>query len=124
MPAKKKKLTLPQQRLLVRMMTPNEKANLKSIVHQMEMGGNGFFDIIKSIGKNVAKFGLPILKEVGPTILKEVILPMVKNKLEGNGKRGKRGSGLKIAGSGLKIAGNGCGCQRGTGRPSPRVHLA
>lgn len=123
MPAKKKKLNLAQQRMLVKMMSPSDKANLKSIVNQMEMGGAGFFDIVKSIGKNIAKVGLPILKEVGPTILKEIVLPMVKNKLAGNGKP-KKGRGINIAGNGLKLAGNGCGCQKGRGRPAPRVFLA
>ena len=95
------------------------------------MRGDGFLDIVKSVGKfgkktiksltpaakSIIKELKPIVKEVGPIILKEVIAPMLKAKFAGSGMKmytagsGYSGSGLSPAGSGLRLAG-----QRGKGK--------
>jgi hypothetical protein len=61
------------------------------------MKGQGFMSILKSIGKVLG----PIAKEIGPTVLKEFVLPMVKK---------KAGLGLTPPGGALRLAG-----QRGRG---------
>ena len=53
------------------------------------MKGEGFSDILKSIGRVLG----PIAKEIGPTVLKEFVLPFLKKKISGNG---------------LKLSGQGC----------------
>jgi hypothetical protein len=70
--------------------------------------GEGWWDSIKSFGQKA----LPILKEVagpiatfvGPIILKEFLLPMLKAKFGGglklSGQGKKKGSGLGLAGNG------------------------
>ena len=71
--------------------------------------GEGWWDSIKSYGQKA----LPILKEVagpiatfvGPIILKEFLLPMLKAKFGGGLKLS--GQGKKKKGSGLGLAGNG-----------------
>ena len=62
-------------------------------------------DILKSIGSVLG----PLVKEVGPTVLKELIVPFIK------GKMGKGltlpGAGLSLPGGALRLAG-----QRGHGK--------
>ena len=68
------------------------------------MRGEGFMDILKSIGGVLG----PIAKEIGPTVLKDFILPFVKKKIEGKGLSpagGAHGMGLSPAGGGLSPAG-------------------
>ena len=70
------------------------------------MRGEGFMDILKSIGGVLG----PIAKEVGPTVLKEFILPFVKKKIAGKGLSpagGAHGMGLSPAGGALRLAGQG-----------------
>jgi hypothetical protein len=56
------------------------------------MAGRGFFDFLKKAGKTL----LPIVKAVGPTILKEILVPLAKSKM---------GLDLRVPGGGLKLAG-------------------
>jgi len=98
------------------------------------MTGSGIMDTIKGLGKGL----LEILKVVGPTLAKEVLLPIVKAKLAGSGLRlaGQRGKGKKggsmpvapiptfpgagtsLAGGGPKLAGGCCdGFAPSTGAP-------
>jgi hypothetical protein len=81
------------------------------------MKGDGIMSILKSIGKVLG----PIAKEVGPTVLKELVLPMLKKKIAGKGlsppggalrlagQRGPRGGAKKKAGRPRKTRGRGLG---------------
>jgi len=98
------KLTLAQQRALLRALPASRKNAVKKHCSTCEMKGEGFMDILKSIGKVLG----PIAKEIGPTVLKEFILPFIKK---------KAGMGLKVPGGSLRLAG-----QRGRGKPK-KVHV-
>jgi hypothetical protein len=65
------------------------------------MRGEGFMDILKSIGKVLG----PIAKEVGPVALKEFILPFLKTKMAGQG-LSPAGGALKLAGQGKMVKGS------------------
>ena len=49
--------------------------------------------ILKSIGKVLG----PVIKEIGPTVLKELVVPFIKKKMNGKGHT-LPGGGLKLAG--------------------------
>jgi len=61
-----------------------------------QMAGEGIGSILKKMGRFLG----PIIKKIGPTVLKEIILPLVKKKIQGGGKpkRKQKGSGLRLAG--------------------------
>jgi len=80
------------------------------------MSGTGIMDNIKGLGKGL----LEVLKVVGPILAKEVLLPIIKAKMEGNGLKlaGQRGKGKKggsmpaapvpyLPGAGTSLAGGG-----------------
>ena len=94
---------------LVKSLSPSQKDEIKKAL--TNMGGNGIKDVLM----NVADTLKPIVKTVGITILKEVLVPALKQKIMGEGKKKKKktvGGGLKIPGGALRLAG-----QRGKGRP-------
>ena len=96
---------------LLNAMSPEQKKKLvKMVESELEnQSGEGWWDSLKSFGQKA----LPILKEVagpiatfvGPIILKEFLLPMLKAKFGGGLKLS--GQGKKKKGSGLGLAGNG-----------------
>ena len=92
------RLTLPQQRALLRALPASRKKACKKHCKTCQMRGDGIGSILKSIGKTLG----PIAKEIGPTVLKEFVLPMVKKKM---------GMGLSTSGGSLRLAG-----QRGRGK--------
>lgn len=92
------KLTLAQQRALLRALPASRKNAVRNHCASCQMKGQGFMDILKSVGKALG----PIAKEIGPTVLKEFVLPMVKKKM---------GMGLSPPGGALRLAG-----QRGRGK--------
>jgi hypothetical protein len=55
--------------------------------------------------KQVSSFLGPIIKEVGPSVLKEFIIPFIHKKLAGNGLE-PAGGGLKLAGQGKLVKGS------------------
>jgi len=59
------------------------------------MQGKGLKEILKSIGTVLG----PIAKELGPIVIKELIIPFIKKKLAGGA--------LKLPGQGLSLAGAG-----------------
>ena len=91
------RLTLPQQRALVRALPAHRMMAVKKHCNSCQMKGQGLMDIMKSIGSVLG----PIIKEVGPTVLKEFILPFIKKKMNGNG-LSPAGGALKLAGQGQK----------------------
>ena len=106
-----KKLSKEEQMALLNAMSPEQKKKLvKMVESELEnQSGEGWWDSLKSFGQKA----LPILKEVagpiatfvGPIILKEFLLPMLKAKFGGGLKLS--GQGKKKKGSGLGLAGNG-----------------
>lgn len=97
-------LTLNQQRSVVRLLPASKRASLKKRCEVCEMRGEGLFDIIKSAGKFLVKELGPIAREVGPTVLKELVIPLLKQKIVGSGLK-TAGGGLKLPGRGLRLAG-------------------
>tara|TARA_R110000764_G_scaffold10527_1_gene32079 strand:- start:469 stop:828 length:360 start_codon:yes stop_codon:yes gene_type:complete len=91
------RLTNPQQRALLNALPAHRKNAVKSHCQSCQMRGEGFMDILKSIGGVLG----PIAKEVGPVVLKEFILPFVKKKIAGKGLSPAGGS-LRLAGQGKK----------------------
>jgi len=75
------KLTVAQQRSLYRALPASRKLAVKKHCQQCQMRGEGFMDILKSVGKALGSVG----KELGPTVIKEIIAPMVLKKYGGSG---------------------------------------
>ena len=64
-----KRLTLAEQRKLLHKMPTARKNAVKSHCEKCSMRGDGFMDILKSIGRVLG----PVAKAIGPTVLKEFI---------------------------------------------------
>lgn len=75
------KLTLPQQRQLYRALPSSRKLAVKRTCKECSMRGDGILDIIKKVGKALGAVG----KELGPTVLKEIVVPLVLKKYGGSG---------------------------------------
>jgi len=86
------KLTVSQQRSLYRALPASRKLAVKKHCQQCQMRGEGIMSILKSVGKALGSVG----KELGPTVIKEIIAPMVLKKYGG--------SGLTLPGGGRKPA--------------------
>jgi len=99
------KLTLKEQRALIRALPQTRLESVKKHCEACNMRGEGFMDIMRSIR---SKLG-PIVKEIGPTVLKELIIPMIKHKVMGNG--------IKVAGGALRLAGQQGNGMKKRGRP-------
>jgi hypothetical protein len=93
------KLTLPQQRVLYNALPMNRKMAVKKHCKSCEMRGEGIKDIMKKIGDVLG----PVAKELGPKVLKEIIVPLLMNYAKE--KAGLSGTGLSPAGGGLGVAG-------------------
>jgi hypothetical protein len=88
------------------------------------MAGTGIMDGVKGLGKGL----LEILKVVGPTLAKEILLPLIKAKLAGSGLKlaGQKGKGVVLAGGGkygecAPTTGAPVAVKRGRGRPKKAV---
>lgn len=68
---------------------------VRRVCQNCEMKGDGLKSILSKVGRALG----PIAKEIGPTVMKELVLPMLKKKLTG--------SGLSVPGGSLKLAGQG-----------------
>jgi hypothetical protein len=93
------KLTLAQQRALIKTLPPSRKNAVKKHCHSCQMKGEGLMDILRSVKKhlgNVARF-------IGPTALKEFIVPFLKKKAG----LGLYPAGMGSCGKGLKLVGQG-----------------
>jgi hypothetical protein len=125
------RLTTSQQKALLNALPAHRKNAVKSHCQSCQMRGEGFMDILKSIGGVLG----PIAKEIGPTVLKEFILPFIKKKMAGNGcceGRGlnpaggmyQSGMGLNPAGGTLKLAGQGKKKKMAKGSAEMKAHMA
>ena len=92
------RMTVAQQRALLKALPAHRKNAVKKHCQKCQMQGQGFKDILKSVGSVLG----PIAKEVGPLVLKELIVPFLKK---------KAGLGLRLPGGALRLAG-----QRGPSR--------
>ena len=108
----KKRLSQIQQRAMLKAMPETRKIALKKYCRVCQQKGNGIQEIMKKVGDFLG----PIMKEVGPKVLKEFLLPfMIKKAKEhyglglhtAGGGLGLAGSGLSPAGGALKLAGQG-----------------
>lgn len=105
-------LTKAQQKQLL---VPH-KSMIKKHSLNLAMKGHGIMDIVKQ----VSSFLSPIIQKVGPTVLKEFILPFLKKKMEGQGLI-MAGQGLLPSGDGLKLAGQG---KFAKGSMEAKAHMA
>lgn len=100
------KLSPAQQRAVLRALPPGKKAECAKVCAMCHMRGEGIKDILKKVASVIG----PVAKQVGPTVLKEFILPMLKKKYgiaaSGSGRR-PAGNGLQVPGGALKLAGEG-----------------
>ena len=93
------RLTLSEQRKLARNIPMAARQKGAGCCVKRMQDGEGFMDALKSVGNAIG----PIVKVLGPTVLKEILLPLVKQKLSGKGLRlAGQGSGLRLAGQGVK----------------------
>lgn len=92
------RLTIPQQRKLLKALPATRKNAVKKYCRQCQMRGEGIQDILKKVGSVLG----PIAREVGPKVLKEFIIPLLLKKA-----KEKYGVGLTPAGGTLKLAGQG-----------------
>ena len=93
-----KRLTKIQQRAILNGLSAARKMAVKKYCRKCEQQGNGISDILKK----VKAFLAPIIADVGPTVLKEFIVPLLIKKA-----KEQHGLGLSVAGGGLGLAGNG-----------------
>lgn len=93
------RLTIREQRKLMKALPASRMAVVRSTCHTCKMRGEG----IKEASAKVKKVLGSLAKEFGPLILRELVLPLLKQQIA------KRigGTGLKLAGQGLSLAGQG-----------------
>ena len=107
------RLSLPQQRAMIKALPAHRIMAVKNHCQSCDMKGQGIKDILKTISGVLG----PIIKEVGPTVLRELIIPFIKKKIQPSGKGIHiAGSGLSLPGMGLRLAG-----QRGHGKKPKKV---
>jgi hypothetical protein len=105
-------LTKTQQKALLKALPESRKNAIKAHCRSRQMKGEGIMDILKSIGSVLG----PIAKEVGPTVLKEFVLPFVKKKMAGGS--------LSLPGGSLKLAGQGKKPKLVKGSAEAKAHMA
>ena len=79
-------LTVKEQRKILRDLPVSTKNKCKMHCRKEQQSGKGISDILKSIGNVLG----PIVKTLGPTVLKNFIVPFLEKKM--------RGEGLRLAG--------------------------
>ena len=102
------KLSLSDQRELVKTIEAQRKNEIKKFVRERQMAGEG----VKEIATKVRNFLTPIAREVSPIILRELIIPyLIKEGKQylGLSETTKYGGALKLAGQGKKIKSGGQG---------------
>ena len=87
------RLTVAQQRSLYRALPPSRKMLVKKTCKECQMKGDGFMDILKKVGRALGAVG----KELGPTVIKEIVAPLVLKKYGGYGLTLPGGGKKKIA---------------------------
>jgi len=127
MPTKKVKLSIAQQKALMKTISVSQLNHMKRHCLTCKMGGAGLGDIFRSI-KNKFKSVLPFLGDIGGKVLKDTLLPLASKKLlpiagnllskvlGGGGLRlaGQKGKGLRLSGGSKQVVPT---------RKSPKLHL-
>lgn len=88
------KKSLQEQRIMVMRLPAHHKMEVGRICHQME--GKG----VKEIAKKVQGYLTPVVKEISPIIVRELIVPYIIK--EGKEYLGLNGKGLSLAGQGKR----------------------
>tara|TARA_R110001606_G_scaffold390429_1_gene557371 strand:+ start:118 stop:441 length:324 start_codon:yes stop_codon:yes gene_type:complete len=93
-------------------LSEKNKDIIRKAIMNEEMGGSGFWS---SLGSGLKD----IIIALGPGLIKEVLVPVVKHKV------GIKGAGVCLAGNGLKLAGAGSKVagKRGRGRPKKILEM-
>lgn len=91
-----KRLNLSEQRKLYGALPASRKNMVKKHCRACAMRGEGLGKILKSTGKVLG----PVAKEIGPTVMKEIVVPLLREKM-----KSQKGKGLTLPGGGLKLAG-------------------
>jgi hypothetical protein len=88
------KLTTQEQRKLMHALPAHRIAAVRAHCSKCEMRGEGLASILKSMTSVLG----PVAREVGPTVLRELVVPFLKKKIAGKGLRlaGQRGRGYKV----------------------------
>lgn len=114
-----KKMSVSDQRRLVKLI-PDENMRMLQMAccHHCdtckpgeEMKGAGFKKFMKKAGKTL----WPIGKELGMTVLKELVVPYIKQRIQQRLQQ-QQGQGLKLAGMGLGLSGMGARPKRRSSR--------
>jgi hypothetical protein len=127
MPTKKAKLSVAQQKMLMKSLSANQLNHMKRHCLACKMGGNGLGDIWRSV-KNAFKKTIPFISDIGGKVLKDTLLPLASKKLlpiagnllskvlGGSGLRlaGQKGKGLRLSGGSKQVVPT---------RKSPKLHL-
>lgn len=77
----KRKLTLAQQRKIVSCIPPERLRSVATVCNKCNQHGEG---VKSAIAKARSVLG-PIAQELGPTVMKEIVLPMLLKKLGASG---------------------------------------
>lgn len=104
----KLKLTVAQKHKLFHSLTPSQKSVLKNHMCACHQSGEGIGSFFKKLGSVLA----PIAKEIGPTVLREILIPIAKKKV---------GLGLKTAGSGTRTSGGALSLAGGKRKPRKKA---
>ena len=104
-------LTLAQQRALIKSLSPIKKTMIRRRIKKGAQSGEGIGDVIKAIAKVLR----PLIAEVGPKVLSEIVVPLFKKFIEASPKRrAARRKRRKQRGSALSPAGGFLRKQRGS----------
>lgn len=103
-----RRLTIKEQRDLIKAIPHSRKISVRKYCETCQQRGDGIGDILKKIGSVLG----PIAKELGPTVMKELVIPFIKQKITqppaqpaGKGLTLPGGKGLTLPGRGLRLAG-------------------
>lgn len=100
------RLTVAQQRKLLKALPAHRVSSVRKVCK--EQGGSGIKDVMAKARKALG----PLAQEIGPTVLKEFVMPMIMKKISGGALRKQSaGTARFCRGSGLRLAG-----QRGVGK--------
>ena len=93
-------MTLAAQRKIYRDLPASKKAELVRVCKTCDMGGDGWFSSMVSMGAKV--LGNKTVQTIGKKVLTEAVLPVAKAKWDAwqKEKAKKAGSGLMLSGTG------------------------
>lgn len=90
------KLTVAQQRKLLKALPAHRVSSVRKVCKECKFSGRNLTGSgIKDVMAKARKALGPLAQEIGPTVLKEFVMPMIMKKISGSGLRlaGQRGVG-------------------------------